>query len=439
MVLAHALLLFAVSPARAATYAYTGNAWIPAEDFPLPWYQGERQDGVLSSEYQEAILIKAFDNWVDAAPCAEISHEYMGMMEGNEGGYATDSINVMSWDDPNGEVATGVLGQTLCRSYAGEIAATIEGEQLAHTYDCDIIYNDDVAWGMTEDIEAGSCNGEYAIESVATHEVGHLWGLDHSCEDPAKGGDDCTDLDKLYATMYWSVGPCDTYQAVPKTWDVAAITSLYGPFFTFSAPEDDRSGGVPLEVCFELEGDDVVNSIEWRFGDGETSSEESPCHTYQEKGQFSVTLQVEGSSEACESFAYTHRENAYVTVCEPPQPAEGFDGMFTVEQGSGLQMQMINQADTTVYGCIDQIQWDVFKGDELVKSVQAWSPIIEFPSEGTYRVVLNLAGPGGEAAEELEIEVVEATGCSTAPGRLGLLGAALGLGLALTRRRAPVG
>ena len=60
----------------------------------------------------------------------------------------------------------------------------------------------------------------------------------------------------------------------------------------------------------------------------------------------------------------------------------------------------------------------------------------EFPEAGTYRVVLNLGGPGGTAAEELSIDVADnGTGsCSTAPG-FGLVGAAIGLGLALSRRR----
>lgn len=434
MLFAKALLLFAMPQAAATTYEYTGQVWSQAEDFPLPWYQGEQQDDLLDPEYQTEVLKLGFDNWLEAADCAAITHEYMGVREGVPGGYEYDQINTMSWDDPNDEVGTGVLGQTLCLPQSGgEPAIEIEGEILTRQLDCDIIYNNDVAWGETENLD--ECAGEYSIESVATHETGHLWGLSHSCEDPAKGGESCTDLDKLYATMYWTVGTCDASQAVPKTWDVAAITSLYGPFFTFTST-GNRDGGVPLEVCFTLEGDETVDSVVWNFGDGNTSTEVNPCHTYETKGQFSVSAKITGSSEACENFEYTQYENAYVLACEPPQPAAGFDGLFTYEPADGLQLQMINQADTTVYGCIDQVQWDVFQGDTLVKSVQAWSPKIEFPSEGTYRVVLNLGGPGGIAAGELEIDVTEtATGCSTAPRGLGLAGALAGLGLALSRRR----
>lgn len=439
------LLMFAAPAGAATTYSYTGQAWDPTRDFPLPWYQGSKQDNELDSDYQTEVLIKSFDNWVVSAECAAISHEYMGVREdaGGEGGYSYDETNTMGWDDPNNEVGTGVLGQTLCLPQSGgDPLLEIEGTTLTRQLDCDIIFNDQVSWGTPEEIESGACSGAYSIEGVATHEIGHLWGLDHSCEDPDKGGDECTDLEKLYATMYWSAPPCSSTQAVPKEWDIGAITSLYGPFFTIGVSEDSiRAGGAPLDVCFQLESTDAVTgvnieSVEWRLGDGTTSTEREPCVTYQTKGQYTVSAKISGSTDACDNFEYTAYKNAYVLVCEEPKPSEGFDGLFTYEPTEGLLVQMINQADTSVYGCVDQVQWDVFDGDELIQSISAWSPRIQFPAAGTYRVVLNLKGPGGENAAEIDVDVVEATGgCSTAPRGFGLAGALVGLGLALSRRR----
>ncbi len=443
MSIAGALLLYLAAPAHAATtYSYTGQAWDPTEDFPLPWYQGSKQDNELDPTYQEEVLIAAFDNWVEAAECAALSHEYMGVREDIEGAFAYDETNTMGWDDPGNEVGTGVLGVTLCLPQSGGTPLLeIEGTTLTRQLDCDIVFNDQVSWGTPEEVSSGSCSGVYSVEAVATHEVGHLWGLDHSCEDPDKGGDECVDLEKLYATMYWSANPCESTQAVPKEWDIGAITSLYGPFFTIGS-QGVRDGGVPLEVCFELESTDAVtgvsiDTVQWRLGDGTESTETEPCHTYEEQGQYTVSAKISGSTDACDNFEYTAYKNAYVLVCEPPQPAEGFDGLFTYEPTEGLTVQMINQADTGVYGCVERVQWDVFDGDELIQSISAWSPKIAFPAAGTYRVVLNLKGPGGEAAAEIDVDVVEASGgCSTAPRGLGIAGALVGLGLALSRRRA---
>ena len=78
-----------------------------------------------------------------------------------------------------------------------------------------------------------------------------------------------------------------------------------------------------------------------------------------------------------------------------------------MSQSTYLVVRLINQADTTVYGCIDEIQWDVYQGDSLIRSVNAWSPKIDFTEEGAgdYRVVLTLGGPGGETSTEMNISV----------------------------------
>jgi hypothetical protein len=98
---------------------------------------------------------------------------------------------------------------------------------------------------------------------------------------------------------------------------------------------------------------------------------------------------------------------------------------------------MINQADTTVYGCIDEIEWQVYKGDTLIRTLNAWSPKIDFSEEGEgeYKVVLKLGGPGGEIAQELSVyvEKYNVEGCSSVSG-YGMVAALLSI-LGIARRR----
>ena len=427
----NALLILAMAGGDAHAWEHIGKVW-DRDDFPIEWYITDYVEDSLEDPYHHEVIETAYSNWEVDAPCARLSFDNLGVREGYNQGQTTEGINTFAYDDPDDQVGSGTLAVTYTID-TGDVAFTRGGETYRWYLEGDIIYNDDLGCATTEDINNGQCNNEYSVEAVTTHEIGHQLGMGHSCEQ----NDECPDLDHRYAVMYWSTGPCDNYQGQLKDDDIEGINALYGPFCEFEATEDsERFGGAPLEICFELTCSEEYTSIEWDFGDGNTSNEESPCHTYEDKGQFTINLAIEGEEEECGTWEYTEREQAFVLVCGQPEPSEGFGGLFTYEGVSGLTYQMINQTDTSVYGCIDQIAWHVFDGDELVQEIQAWSPKIEFPAEGDYRVVLNVGGPGGVAAAELNIEVTEVSeGCVTAPVGAGFASLFIGLGAAVRRRR----
>jgi hypothetical protein len=267
----------------------------------------------------------------------------------------------------------------------------------------------------------------------------------HSCEEEDVAAGECDGQDLYDAVMFWTGGPCEVGDAALNEDDIEGITALYGPYATFNATTDTR-GGVPLEVCFDLSSNSAITEAEWNYGDGQSDVTTDPeiCHTYTEQGQYTINVAIRGNSDDCGEWEYTERERALVVVCEPPQPAEGFDGIFTFDRSSEdddldagtLVYQMVNQADLSVYGCIEQAQWDVFEGGELIQSIKAWSPKLALPGPGAYEIVLNLGGPGGIYAESLTIEAEEATGCSTVGAGAGLLGVFIGLlGAGLRRRQ----
>lgn len=76
--------------------------------------------------------------------------------------------------------------------------------------------------------------------------------------------------------------------------DLGAIESgLVGPpVSSFSA--NPTSGEAPLDVQFTNESIGAIDSYLWDFGDGVTSSEKDPQHTYSQAGIYNVTLTVTG-------------------------------------------------------------------------------------------------------------------------------------------------
>ena len=57
---------------------------------------------------------------------------------------------------------------------------------------------------------------------------------------------------------------------------------------------DTQRGMPPLQVHFINQSTGAIGGYEWDFGDGETSNEESPVHTYTAFGEYTVTLKVLG-------------------------------------------------------------------------------------------------------------------------------------------------
>ncbi|MEQ1565573.1 MAG: PKD domain-containing protein [Myxococcota bacterium] len=437
--------------------------WLP-DDFPLEYWVAD--DGSANSEeaceasgglhgcceetvpagYCTTVSAEGFDAW-HAAECAEFEVEYQDVSPNI--GSAVDGRYQITFNDPANQNDLGTLAVTY--SVKGQTVFSLDGVNYGHFESTDIVFSKDQEFATNEDVAAGDCNQASNIRGVMTHEIGHSLGMDHSCEDPNKpeqGGGPCPDPTLLAATMYWSEGPCETEAIDINEDDIEGFNALYGPYATFTCSHqvsDDLSiGVVPFDLKCVVVSDSLgeVDSASWNFGDGGTSTDINATHTYTEPGNYTIQLTVHGEREQCgaDGWENNYRKVGYVRACGEPVPA------FAVEHSDGLKYRMLNDSDVSVYGCLSNIQWDVFKGDstsgepiESLSGITAWEPIIEFPEPGTYTVVMNLGGIGGTGAAKVTFEAKnfrgEGRGCSTVDG----VGAGVGLlallGLAARRRR----
>lgn len=464
------LLVAALATSPSQAYELMGLAWPrgPSGVASIEWYMADAVEDSLDNlaewpvdtdgddvpdttfddpyDYQVWVIEKSYDNWSDPAPCAEIKATYMSPaaagFEIENTGSDDDGYNVIYWDDPRGVWPAGVLGVT--SSYTnGTFLGWVAGKKVYEFSNADVDFNDDIDWATTEEIEAGCSGGMQALEPVATHELGHFWGLDHTCEE----GDACADPEDQQATMYWSTTNCSLDQATINANDIEGINALYGPsaqggIVSGEDLVDTAIGAIPLTLDFGITSDyiDQFTSIDWDFGDGEHATEMTAAHTYTEPGQYTVALEILGYSETCGSWSSTDTSFGAVTACAVPSPAlspEGvpYEGLFTYTQVEDLSYQMLNRADTSVYGCIDTVVWQVWsESGELVQETKSWAPVITFPEAGSWRVVLNVGGPAGVVAAELTIDAGTA-GCATVPHRFATLGILAAAGLALLRRK----
>ena len=154
--------------------------------------------------------------------------------------------------------------------------------------------------------------------------------------------------------------------------------TLPAPVANFTATP--RSGKGPLVVQFSGTSTGNITSRLWNFGDGTTSTERSPSHTYQNTGSYSVSLTVTGPGGS-----NTKTVEGYIQVT-PPAPVANFTG--TPRSGNS---PLVVQFTGTSTGNITSRLWNF--GDGTTSTER--SPSHTYQNTGSYSVSLTVTGPGG--------------------------------------------
>jgi PKD repeat protein len=143
------------------------------------------------------------------------------------------------------------------------------------------------------------------------------------------------------------------------------------------------SGLAPLEVTFTNASTGDYTDSQWAFGDGGTSTEEDPTHTYTAAGGYTVTLTVSkpGSSD-------TETKVGYITVYEPVA------AQFTASPRSGLAPLEVTFTNSSAGDYTDSL-WAFGDGETSTEE----DPTHTYTAVGSYTVMLTVSGPGGSETE----------------------------------------
>jgi len=189
--------------------------------------------------------------------------------------------------------------------------------------------------------------------------------------------------------------PSVTYNS-PGVYDVTLIVSNAAGNDTLTMTDYVVVGTVPstsftadvngFEVSFTNTSTNPDNSgtatYEWDFGDGETSTEANPVHTYAGDGTYEVTLTV---TNDCGSKAI----NGQITVVSPP--TAGFSAMQT----SGcepFEVHFTNESSSNAAS----FAWEFPGGDPATSTDE--NPVVVYNTPGTYDVTLTVTNAAGEDA-----------------------------------------
>ncbi|PKL62972.1 MAG: hypothetical protein CVV31_03000 [Methanomicrobiales archaeon HGW-Methanomicrobiales-2] len=140
------------------------------------------------------------------------------------------------------------------------------------------------------------------------------------------------------------------------------VTAQVAPTAAFTA--NRTTGAAPLAVQFTDTSAGGPTSWTWDFGDGETSTEQSPAHTYATAGTYTVSLNATNAAGS-----NTHTEAGYITVSAAPVlPVAN----FSADPTSGTAPLTVTFTDTSTGS---PTGWAWFFGDEA--SGGAWTQVTD--------------------------------------------------------------
>lgn len=126
------------------------------------------------------------------------------------------------------------------------------------------------------------------------------------------------------------------------------MVSGVGDYFEEQFPDSDTAEGPRSKFSYSAndltvqftdeseEGDAAITSWEWTFGDGESSSEQSPSHTYNSDGNYRVRLKVrDANDESGSSYRELYVETGQSDSGESESDDEGFGFDIPVEVFAG--------------------------------------------------------------------------------------------------------
>jgi PKD repeat protein len=132
-----------------------------------------------------------------------------------------------------------------------------------------------------------------------------------------------------------------------------------------------------------------ATSYFWQFGDGTTSTDAAPVHTYPTAAKYTVTLKV--NSDA----GYSATSSQVISAIP------GAVANFTTSPYFELAYNFTNTSTT-----VASVSWDFGDGSAAVTTL---SPIHKYSAAGTYNVKLTVTGLGGDVVNTTKAVVVANT------------------------------
>jgi len=173
------------------------------------------------------------------------------------------------------------------------------------------------------------------------------------------------------------LGFCIVFVLALIVFPVSATESL--PVAAFSA--SSTTGTIPFTVTFLDASTNSPTTWSWTFGDGSTSIEENPSHTYTAAGTYTVSLTATNAAGS-----HTVTKTDYIQASKVSAPVASFSSDVT----AGTEPLTVSFTDSSTNS---PVKWVWTFGDNDYSS--ATNPSHTYTAEGIYTVTLTVTNSGG--------------------------------------------
>src|SRR5882672_413611 len=280
------------------------------------------------------------------------------------------------WRPPSALLAFGACAAILLAQGCGKKKDAILNPQVGPSVGFSAIPRNGIS-PLDVDFEDRSASGSSPITSW-------LWSF----------GDGTTSTSRNPGHLYGNAGRYTVSLAVTTAvgydvmrqfdYIIVSDTNIIPPAAHFSGTP--RSGPAPLLAQFTDEstsGSSPIASRTWSFGDGATSTAQSPSHTYAAPGSYTVSLIVRSSS-GNDTLAQASYINVFV------KPTAQFSGSPT----SGQTPLTVQFTDQSTAGSAPITSWQWTFGDGGTSTAR--SPSHTYVDPGSYTVSLTVTTSAGQ-------------------------------------------